>query len=98
MHFTTFSLQRNDCSKEYKRIVIVPKTTNVLVNSIRQFFNAYYVHELFVEHLMKFTPDELLYNGWVYQTKVYELNEQLAKLKSILQYNVKSLARMVSNS
>jgi len=97
MHLTTFSLQRNDCSKEYKRIVTVPKTTNVSVNSIRQFFNAYYVHELFVEHLMNST-DGLLYKDWVYQAKVYELNEQLAKLKSILQYNVKSLAMMVSNS
>ena len=72
--------------------------TNVSVNAIRQFFNAYHVHKLFVEHLMKLTPDELLYNGWVYQNHVADLNQQLIKLNHILQYNLKNLAILVSTA
>ena len=47
---------------------------------------------------MRFTPHELLYKGWVYQTNVYDLITQLVKLKRALQYNLKSLAVLVSNS
>ena len=91
-------MQHNDCFLEYNYIARVPKATNVSVNATRQFFNAYLTHKLFVEHLMKFTPHELLNNGWVDQTNVYDLIKQLAKLNHTLQYNVKNLAVLVSNS
>jgi len=94
--YIIFLLQLDDCFLEYNYIARVPKATNVSVNAFRQFFNAYLVHKLFMDHLMKFTPHELLYNGWVDQTNVYDLIKQLAKLKHTLQYNLKSLAVLVS--
>ena len=94
--YIIFFLQHNDCLLEYNHIARVPKATDVSVNAIRQFFNAYLVHKLFVDHLLKFSPHELLYNGWVDQIDVYDLIKQLSKLKRTLQYNLKSLAVLVS--
>jgi len=45
---------------------------------------------------MKFTPGELVYNGWVYQKHVADLKQQLTKLKHVLQYNLKNLVILVS--
>jgi len=63
-----------------------------------EFFNAYFVHRLFAEHLMRFSVNELLLKDWVKQANVGKLFKELEKLHYILECNLKDLAIMVSEA
>ena len=73
----------------------IPKHTDVSVDTIRGFFNAYLSHKYFIDHLVELGAVKLLIKNWVYQSKAIKVHKTLIQLQDALNFNVKSLAQLV---
>ena len=84
----------DDFEETYISLVTIPKHTNVSVDTIRGFFNAYLSHKYAIDYLVELGADEFVYRDW-YFTKATLVHEELVKLQDVLNYNVKNLAHLV---
>jgi len=79
-------------------MVTAPQSTNATVDAIRGYFNAYLMHTLYVNHLVHDLGATGLYDKeWVHSSKVGSVHKNLKKLLTVLKYNVRNLAQLVSN-
>jgi len=76
--------------------VVVPYANDSSITTIRHFFNAYLMHKLYVEHLVGLGVVNLLEKEWLQLSNAVNTYNGLTKLLIVLQYNVKSLAHLVS--
>ena len=76
--------------------VVVPDANDTSITTIRKFFNAYLMHKLYVEHLVELGVVNLTEKQWLPLSTAFNAYSNLTKLLTILQYNVKYLARLVS--
>ena len=65
------------------------------ITTIRHFFNAYLMHKLYVEHLVGLGNTNLLEKNWLQPSTAVDTYNNLTKLLSILNYNVKNLGQLV---
>ena len=75
--------------------MIIPEHTNVSVDTIRGFFNAYLSHKYVIDYLVDLNATTLADKYWAYSSKALDLHKQLKKLQSVLNFNVKNLAQLV---
>ena len=74
----------------------IPKHTDVSIETIRGFFNAFLLHKHFIDYLVSQTDTELVYKKtWVYLTRKTDLRKSLENLQDVLNFNVKNLAQLV---
>ena len=85
----------NDCEDEYNSLVTIPKHTDVSVETIRGFLNAYLSHKYVIDYLVKLNANGTEGKNWVHFSKALSLHEQLVKLQEVLNFNVKKLAELV---
>ena len=76
--------------------MFIPKHTNVSVDTIRGFFNAYLSHKYLIDYLAEFDAVELLNKNWVYYSQTLKVHSELKQLQDALNFNVKNLAQLVS--
>ena len=78
-------------------MVTVPQSVNPSVDTIRGYFNAYLMHKIYVEYLVvNLTAKGLIHKEWVQPSTANKVYRNLAVLLSVLNYNVKNLAQLVS--
>ena len=78
-------------------MVTVPQSVNATVDTIRDYFNAYLMHKVYVEHLIELGRYELWRRGWIESAfKIPDVDKNLAKLLTSLNDSVKKLAQLVS--
>ena len=78
-------------------MVTAPQSVNATVDIIRDYFNAYLMHKIYVEHLVQLGLPDLLRNGWVEPSNALDVYNNLTKFLASLNYNVKKLAQLVSS-
>lgn len=72
-----------------------PKLTDISIDTIRGFFNAYLSHKFFIDYLVNLNVTGLLIEHWVNQPKATVAYKNLVKLQDVLNFNVKKLAQLV---
>lgn len=78
-------------------MVTVPQSINATVDTIRDYFNAYLMHKVYVDHLINLGPIELWQRDWIKSSsEVYNVHNNLTKLSTSLNDSVKKLAQLVS--
>ena len=90
-----FKLQMDDCDDIYNSLVTIPKHTNVSVETIRGFLNAFLSHKYIIDYLVKLNANGIVGKDWVYFSKALSLHGHLVKLQEVLNFNVKKLAQLV---
>ena len=79
-------------------MVIAPQSINVSVDNIRDYFNAYLMHKVYLEYLVvNLSAAELLDREWVQPSIAGDVYDSLKELLTALKYNVKNLANLVSS-
>lgn len=89
--------QIDDCEDDYNSFVSIPVSTNVSVDTVRSFFNAYLLHKYFVDYIVNLNTTKLVSKNWVYQTNSTQLYEKLMQLQDALNYNIQKLDLLVRN-
>jgi len=80
-------------------MVTAPQSANATVDTIRGYFNAYLLHTLYMEHLVHdLGAADLLSREWIQPSTKGNVYNNLKKLLTVLKYNVKNLAQLVSTA
>jgi len=82
--------------KTYQSLVAAPQSDNATVDIIREYFNAYLMHKIFVEYLVGLDVSGLVISDWVTDSKAHAIHNGFKDLLSVLKYNIKKLAQLVS--
>ena len=77
-------------------MVNAPQSDSATVDTIREYFNAYLMHKIYVEHLVGLGARGLVMSDWVADSKADDVHEDFKELLSVLKYSVKKLAQLVS--
>jgi len=75
--------------------VSIPTHTDVSIDTIRGYFNAYLSHKFLIDHLVNMKAVGLVNMEWVDQSKAPYLHDKLIQLQNALNFNVKNLAQLV---
>ena len=93
----TLQYHAYDCLNVYQSMVVAPQSVNASVDNIRGYFNAYLMHKAYIEYLVvNLSAADLLDRKWVQASNAGDMHDQLKKLLSALNYNVKHLVHLVS--
>ena len=79
-------------------MVSIPKHTDVTVDTIRGFYNAYLSHKYLIDHLVSLNTTKLVRRNWANQVGVLEFYKKLMQLQDVLNDNVEKLAQLVSQN
>ena len=76
-------------------MVSIPKRTDVTVDIIRGFYNAYLSHKYLIDYLVNLGASELVIRNWVPHSRAIKIRNKLEQLQNVLNFNVKKLAQLV---
>lgn len=94
-------LLKGDCKNEYIRVTaplyqIDLEFSPITAEVIRNFFNAFLMHQQYIEYLANLSLVQLSRIKGVFQSKAKRVHSNLGEILTVLDYSVKNISQVVS--